>query len=66
MADIWLALHCQQKRIGMVALERERAWLTANPTPDTGIYERHKNDDAAQTTLINSISQWKHHAHIPA
>lgn len=64
MADIWLAAYCQREKIGMVALRRPAGWLRGKRSPDGGIYERHRSDDAAQTYVVNQHT-WDHHAYTP-
>lgn len=64
MSDIFFAIYAQEQRVGMIALRRSRAWVTPNPTPDGGIYDRYKGNDPTQTYLINQIPEWNHHVHI--
>lgn len=62
MADIWLARYCQDKNIGMMMVSRDRTWLTANKTPDGGIYRKYKDRDTVQTFLVNEY-EWSLNAH---
>lgn len=65
MVDVFFAEYCQRQGIGMVMIRRESGWIQTHATPDEGIYERYKEDDAAQTFIINR-TEWRHHVHIGA
>lgn len=62
MADIYLALHCQRHKVGMVSLEKPAGWINARATPEPGIYERFKHHDVAQTSAISQQPHWTHYA----
>lgn len=61
MADLFFAEWCQHSGVGMVMVRRPAAWIGEYPTPDGGIYESYRNDDAAQTHIVNRNS-WTHYA----
>lgn len=70
MADIWMALACQKKQVGMVSVEKESQWIQdcKNYDPWDSIYgHRYKKEKGGnadiQTETVNSLcKQWEHYA----
>jgi len=59
MADIWLALLCQQQKIPMVCIARPSNWLDHLESPWT-IYEKFRNQEQVQVEALKRIKpQWK-------
>lgn len=55
MADIWVSMQAQKKKIPILCIGKKGNWLKAQPT-DGGIYEQYKNNDKEQVDAINSIN----------
>jgi hypothetical protein len=58
MADIFLAIQCEEKRIKRVSIAHEANWVLSDITVALGdetIYEQHKDNDSIQTRWVNSI-----------
>lgn len=54
MADIFLALACQRREVGMRLVAKPNNWLRPYRTQDPGIYNRFLGNDTIQTILINA------------
>lgn len=54
MADLWFALHCEQRNVPRLILPRKAGYLKSLPTRGASIYERYHRRDAFQTALINN------------
>ena len=63
MADIWMALACQKKKVGIMCLAREGGWITLSSLIDESktIYANKSNHDV-QTETVNSWKNWAIHA----
>jgi FkbM family methyltransferase len=58
MADIWVGLFCQEHKIPMVCVAREKGLLTLLHCHWT-IYNEHSKNDRIQTDAVNRVHQWK-------
>lgn len=59
MADIWMAVLCQQQEVPQVVVAHEGTWVEHLAIDfEQTIYHKYKRDDAFQTDVVNSI-QWK-------
>lgn len=60
MADIWFAIAAKQQAAPMIAVARPDNWLQQIPldNPKDCLYERFKEDDAVQTSLIHRYGNW--------
>jgi len=68
MGDIWLAVACQKKNVGMIVREHDWDWIKdcENYNPWDSIYGERYKDDARgkaeiQTEVANTITNWKHY-----
>lgn len=58
MADIFLGLYCQEKKIPILSGAHRKGWITYNPlmeSKDT-IYQQFREDHSIQNNLINNIT----------
>lgn len=57
MADIFLAMQCEEQNVNRLSIKHSKGWIQGglNEGRET-IYETHKNNDSIQTKLVNSIS----------
>lgn len=59
MADIFLAIQCQEQNISCTSIFHKAGWINGGLNEGRAtIYETHKNNDKVQTDLVNSIT-WK-------
>lgn len=56
MADIWFSIAAKKQGVRLVVAEHQKGYLTYQQVKDT-IYDRHKNNDAYQTQIVNSLLQ---------
>ncbi|MEL6631541.1 MAG: glycosyltransferase [Bacteroidota bacterium] len=60
MGDLWLGIVAQKQEVPMVLIERPAQWVKIQDLPlEKTIYGQHKNNDAAQTKVFNSLPSWK-------
>jgi len=72
MGDIWLALSCQKKQVGMVCRQKDMGWIQdcKNYDPWDSIfghrYKKEKGGNAdIQTKTVNSLGkEWKHYGQL--
>lgn len=63
MADVWLALLGQRRRVPFVCLRREAAWLAELPgLGEDSLYARARRDSSRVTEAIRSHEPWTLHA----
>lgn len=64
MADVWLALFCQKKKIPIFCIQHPAKWIRESQKHDRHytIWNFCHADDSFQTEQINSIKNWKLHA----
>ena len=58
MADVWLGVLCQQRRIPTVSIARPEEWLKVLPCEDT-IFDRARGRDHAQTRAVQALGRWR-------
>ena len=56
MADIWLALQAQEKKIPILCMAHEPKWLLPLDTDDAGIHGIYRDNDKTQADAVNSIN----------